>query len=152
MERERRWVVDQWKKSFLSKLKEAQDHCADRFEKVLEDSVQPTYSELASFLQDNGFKIGTPVEERGRRSFKFELSENAYVLCIFRSAGVGEFELRIETLIPGREPSLHKVTGGLGELDKVWARNRFQEALDAFVSLLSAQSTPVAKNGDLVAV
>jgi len=128
--------VSNWKESFLGKLHEAQSECAKQFEDTLDRVVAPVFEEMSSFLGDNGFKISTPLSESGRRSFKFELAENAYLLMIFRFSGIAEFELRDEVFAPGTEPMLEKSVGRLADIDKEWATSQFQAGLDHFVDLL----------------
>jgi len=129
--------VDSWKESFLEKLHEAQTRCAKQFEEALERAVVPAFDELSPFLRDNGFKVSTPLSEAGRRSFKCELAENAFLLMIFRFSGVGEFELRTETFVPGVEPMLDKSMGRVADVDEDWSQKQFRAGLDRFVDLLS---------------
>ena len=75
----------QWQKSFLGKLKQAQETCEKRFDVAMDECVTPAFEGLAEFLRDHGFKSSSPLSEEGRRSFKFELSENTYVLLMFHS-------------------------------------------------------------------
>ncbi len=131
--------MDSWKRSFLDKLHDAQAQCSKQFESALDKVVTPVFDDLSTFLHDNGFKVSTPLNEEGRRSFKAELAENAYVLMIFRFSGVGEFELRSEMFVPGNEPILEKSVGRVGDLDKNWARKQFQDGLDRFVELLAGR-------------
>ncbi len=130
-------VVDSWKRSFLDKLHEALSRCGRQFEEALDRAVVPAFDELAAFLRDNGFDVSTPLSELGRRSFKCELAENAYVLMIFRFLSVGEFELRTETFVPGAEPTLEKSVGRLDDVDEAWARAQFEAGLDRFIDLLA---------------
>ncbi len=132
-------VNESWKRTFLDKLNKAQAECANRFEQALEAQVVPAFDELTPFLRDNGFKVSSPLREQGRRSFKFELAENAYLLMIFRFCGVGEFELRCETFVPGRDPLLKKSVGRLADLDERWSHEQFQSGLDRFVGMLGGQ-------------
>jgi len=129
--------VDSWKRSFVTRLHEARSRCARQFEDTLERFVVPAFEDLAEFLRDNGFKTSSPLREPERRSFKFELAENAYLLMIFRFAGVGEFELRTETFVPGVEPVLEKSGGRVLDIDASWAQRQFQAGLDRFVDLLA---------------
>ena len=133
--------MNKWKEQFLTKLNDAQGRHQTEFEQALDDSIVPAFDDLGSFLNDNGFQTSTPLQEGGRRSFKFELSENAYVLLIFRFSGIGEFELRTETFVPGREPALDKAVGRVSDVSLEWAQTRFQAALDQFVELLGAENT-----------
>lgn len=128
--------MDDWKKTFLEKLRTAQEKCAQTFEETLERAVCPIYEQMREFLRDNDFEVSTPMREKGRRSFKFALGENAYVLFIFRFAGVDEFELRNETFVPGREPILEKFAGRVADIDREWAENLFEAGLDRFVERL----------------
>jgi len=138
--------MDSWKQSFLEKLGKAQSQWVHDFEEALEGKFVPVHQEYEPFLADNGFKLSSPLHEPDRRSYKFELSENAYLLMIFRASGVGEFELRCESFAPGHEPMLTKTVARAGDLDEDWAKRQLQSALDAFVDVLSEDvAEPVAE-------
>lgn len=139
--------MDQWKRSFIDKLNNAQTRCAKRFEDALEQTVVPGFEEVAGFVRDHGFKVSSPLQERGRRSFKFELAENAYLLMIFRFTSVGEFELRCETFVPACQPVLRRYVGRIADVSVEWSREQFQVGLDAFVELLSGDGSPSAAAG-----
>jgi hypothetical protein len=138
-------IVDSWKNNFLDKLREAQSQCAKQFETTLDSFIAPVFDDISGFLRDNGFQVSNPLNENGRRSFKAELAENAYVLMIFRFAGVGEFELRTEIFAPGVDPTLERETGRLADIDSEWAEKTFQNSLDRFVDLLSGQKAEEPK-------
>jgi hypothetical protein len=145
--------MDSWKRGFLDKLNAAQSHWMRQFEEAMNNAVAPAFKDLSDFLRENGFKISTPLREDGRRSYKFELSENAYLLMIFRSCGMGEFELRSECFVPGREPSLNKRHTRMADVNVEWSRKEFQSALDSFVEQLAgAKSGEPRKNEELVSV
>lgn len=133
--------MDSWKKNFVEKLGKAQVQCTRRFEDAIEAHVRPTFDDMATFLRDNGFKASSPLVEDGRRSYKFELAENAYVLLLLRFTSVGEFELRSEAFVPGREPELKKAIGRVMDIDGSWARDQFRAALDRFVDLLGVNTS-----------
>lgn len=133
--------MDAWRRSFLDKLREAQSHCAGLFEDVLDRAVAPAFDELASFLRDNGFTMSIPLREPGRRSFKYELAENAYLLVIFRFLGVGEFELQTETFVPGAKPVYEKKRERVADVDRQWAQRLFQAGLDRFIDQLANQKS-----------
>jgi hypothetical protein len=149
--------MDQWKRNFLSKLSQAQSQWSSRFEDALDTHFVPVFDEYKQFLTDNGFRLSTPLNEPGRRSFKFELAENAYLLMIFRSTGVGEFELRCESFVPGSEPALARTTARADELNEEWVTRHTQAALDTFVDSLAGSDTskkapePTAEDVDSVA-
>ncbi|MFH1746746.1 MAG: hypothetical protein ABIG44_06840 [Planctomycetota bacterium] len=133
--------MDNWKRSFLEKLSQAQGQWASQFENTLDQHFLPAFNEHKAFLSDNGFRLSIPMRESGQRSFKFELSENAYMLMIFRSSGVGEFELRSESFVPGNEPVLEKAVFRVADLNNEWVLKLLHTALDAFVDLLAGQET-----------
>ncbi|MGD8450842.1 MAG: hypothetical protein PVJ57_03395 [Phycisphaerae bacterium] len=134
--------MDGWRESFLDKLNRAQMHWVRQFEEALDKHFVPVFTEFKSFLVDNGFRLSMPLNEQGRRSFKFELAENAYLLLIFRSAGVGEFELRSESFVPGCEPVLSKVVARVADLERTWVTERLQAALGGFVDSLAGVEPP----------
>ncbi len=136
--------MDNWKRTFLDKLNQAQGQCAQRFEDAIEKCVTPAFDELSAFVRDHGFKVSTPLQERGRRSFKFELAENAYLLVIYRFQSVGEFELRCENFAPGAEPVLRRFVGRVADINDKFARDQFQTGLDGLLDLLAGQKQPKA--------
>lgn len=133
--------MDGWKRNFIDKLGKAQAQCTKKFEEALETAIGPVFEETATFLRDNGFKVSSPLHESGRRSYKFELAENAYLLLILRFTSVGEFELRSEMFVPGSEPQLKKSIGRIADIDTTWAQEQFRAGLDKFVDLLAGGSS-----------
>ncbi len=129
--------MDRWQNSFLDKLNQAQSKWVTSFEDALNRSVTPAFKRVSTFVSDNGFRVTTPLKEDGRRSYKFELAENAYLLLIFRFGGIGELEVRTESFVPGREPSLNRSPVRLVDVDEEWATKQFQQSLDMFVDLLA---------------
>jgi hypothetical protein len=134
--------MDAWKKSFAERLGHVRSGWAAQLDQALEEHAVPVFNDLAEFLRDNGVVGSMPLREKGRRSFKFELAEDAYVLLIFRSTAVGEFELSREVFILGAEPKVRKTTERLANLNQDWARQEFQAALDSFIGLLEPASAP----------
>lgn len=132
--------MSDWQQTFVSKLNAAQNQYKQAFEHAISGHVDAAFEGLNEFLCSNGFTLSTPVSEPGRHSFKLELSENAYVLMVFRAQGVGEFELRCETFVPNHEPLLARVAGQVAEVDQAWATNRFQTALNGLVDRLGESS------------
>lgn len=131
--------MDSWKRQFIDKLGKAQSACAKRFEDSIDDAVNPVFQDMQSFLRDNGFKVSQPLKEQGRRSYKFELAENAYMLLIMRFNGVGELELRTEIFVPGNEPQLTKSIGRLADVSSKWAEEQFRGGLDTFITQLGGE-------------
>lgn len=143
--------MDDWKKSFSQKLGRLRSNWVAQFDELLESVVTPVVEDLGQFLSDNGFRTSKPLRENGRRSFKFELAEDAYVLLILRSIGLGAFELSCETVVPGSEPVARKSTERLAELSKAWAMKQIQAALNAFVDRLSGGGSAKVQQEEPVA-
>ena len=133
--------MDTWKQTFLGKLNKAQAEWMRAFEEALDEHFVPVYDEYREFLGHNGFTMSTPLREAGRRSYKFELGENAYVLMVFRARGVGELELSWEGFAPGCDPVQHRVVTRVADVDESWGRQQLQQALDEFVGLLNGGVT-----------
>lgn len=129
--------MDDWKRAFSDKLTQAQTQWNRRFEETLDTVIVPVYEEFASFLRTNGFHVSAPMRQDGRRSYKFELAENAYLLMIFRATAIGEFEVRSECFVPGGEPTLAKTHCRVAEISETNVRQHFQAALDSFVEHLA---------------
>jgi hypothetical protein len=142
--------MDQWKQTFLSKLNQAQSQWIGQFDEALSTHFAPVFEEYRQFLTDNGFRLSVPLRESGRRSFKFELSENAYLLMILRATGVGELELRCESSVPGCDPAQSCSIAAVSEVTAEWVTQKVHGALDTFVDLLN-NATPAAAE-ELVAV
>lgn len=142
--------MESWKESFAQRLQNVQSTWTKQFERALDDCVVPEFEELATFVRQHNFTTAMPLHEEGKRSFKFELAENAYLLMIFRSTGIGEFELRAEAFAPGQEPGLSKASERLAEVDREWARQQFQNALDGFINHLNGGKEVVASEAELV--
>ncbi len=137
-----------WKQSFTEKLGRVQTQWGARLDEALDQHVQPVFEDLTGFLGRHGFTASVPLHEVGRRSFKFELVEDAYVLLIFKSVGLGEFELSCETFVLGTEPKARRVRERIGRLNADWARQEFESTLNAFVELLSG--APVQPEAECV--
>lgn len=141
--------MNQWKSNFVERLNKAQKQCARKFESAVDEHITPAFEELGGFLRDNGFQCSSPLNEPGRRSFKFELAENAYLLMILRFSGVGQFDIRSEIFVPGSDPVLRKAVGRIADVDADWCERLLQEGLDSFVNMLAGESAAPA-DADLV--
>ena len=132
--------MDNWKRGFLDKLNQAQAQWTNQVEDAVDSHFVPVFEDYQEFLSPNGFCLSKPLREAGRRSFKFELAENAFLLMLFRSTAVGELELQCESFVPGREPVSTKFIARAADLTADWATRRVQAALDTFVELLAGQT------------
>ncbi len=135
--------MDQWKQQFAAKLSEVQSHWMTQFDGTLDESVNPVFDELGEFLRDNGFATAIPMQQPGRRSFKFELAEDAYLLMIFRATGLGGVELSIESAVPGVAPEPTRLNERLADINADWAEETFRSALNDFVDQLGESAAVV---------
>ncbi|MGE0480150.1 MAG: hypothetical protein AB7Q17_06715 [Phycisphaerae bacterium] len=135
----------EWRDSFVEKLGKVQNQWNKRFDEAMENTINPVFDEFAAFLRTNGFHVSQPMKQEDRRSFKFELAENAYLLLIFRSTAIGEFETRCECFVPGNDPMLSKSIGRLADVDESWTRKFFQSSLDVFIEQLASQTPRVSE-------
>ncbi len=133
--------MDDWKRTFAEKLGQAQARWAGRLDEVLDNTITPVFKDLDEFLQTNGMSSSMPLHEPGRRSYKFELAEDAYVLLLICSRGMGEVEVTRETFVLGQRPVIRKTGERVGALTAEWAEHEFTTALDGFVEQL-ANATP----------
>lgn len=142
--------MEDWKRRFAERLSEVQLRWATQFDEAVDNAVVPVFNEMTAFLRDNGVQTAIPLHDKGRRSFKFELAEDAYLLLIFRARAVGEFELSREVFVLGCEPQVRRSTERVSSLTEKWVRKEFQSALDAFVEQLD--EAPVAPEAEVAVV
>lgn len=135
--------MDEWQQLFVKKLERVQDRWSERLDEVLDNVAQPVFEELSQFLRHNGFVTATPLRERGRRSFKFEMGEDVYVLVIFEVRSGGEFQLTRQVFAVGEEPQVHRSIERISAVSRKWAQDTYRHALDAFVNLLGGAEEPV---------
>lgn len=131
-----------WRQSFTRKLEGLRSQWIKNFEEHMRDDVGPAFDEIASFVGEHGFRASSPLVQPDRRSFKFEMTENAYVLMTIRHNSVEEVVVKCEYFAPGADPGEYEVRAGLHEVNRGWAKERFQEALDTFVDALDKRRTP----------
>ena len=137
--------MTEWQKRFSDKIGALVDRAARTFERHVEDTVVPVHADLVEFTNRFDFSTNSPQRQRGLRSFKFALSEDAYVLVIFRPKGMAEITCTHECFAPGcgKSEEVCSVTS-LAAADGDWVRERFQEALDFFVETYSRAGGEVA--------
>jgi hypothetical protein len=126
--------MNDWQKRFSSKLETVRGASSDRFEETVERCVAPVFQEFHQFTAQQGFTASAPLAKPGIRTFKFSLTENAYVLMTFRLNNLENCELLSEFVIPsrGKLPPINQHVE-LAEVNEAWTRRAFEQALDHFV-------------------
>lgn len=139
--------MNKWQERFSQKLGRVRNAARDQFEQAIEGSVTPVFEEFREFTTQQGFCATAPVSKTGIRTFKFAMTENAYVLVTFRVAGFEHCETQSELFVPGKEKEASTPTHvELNDMDVGWTRRIFERTLDRFVdafvnSMSSAEET-----------
>ncbi len=140
----------QWRESFARRVDGLRSQWVKKFEQKLADVVAPAFGEISSFVNEHGFKSTSPLVQSDRRSFKFEMAENAYALVTFMHGSVEEAVVKCEYFAPGADPGEYEVRAPVADVNKSWATERFQEALDTFLEAMDRSGEPeksVSRNG-----
>lgn len=131
-------VMNKWQEGFVKKVEGLRDEAAKKFERVAGEVLERTYRKFADFTGRCEFQSDEPQSQKGLRTFKFALTEDAYVLIFFRLRGFDMVDCDYEWFVPthGRVDGL-RTTVGLHGVDEQWVERCFQMALDDFVSKFS---------------
>ena len=126
--------MDKWQERFSQKVEVIRIASRDRFEQTAIENVLPVFEEFSEFIRTRGLKAVAPAPTSGMRTFKFAITENAYVLMTFRLSGLESCEANAEFFVPN-----DKTTATLRDhaefldLNPTWTRQFFEKALDKFV-------------------
>jgi len=126
--------MSKWQEKFSQKLGRVRIAARDQFERAIERSVAPVFEEFREFTTQQGFCATVPVAKNGIRTFKFAMTENAYLLINFRVAGFEHCETQAELFVPGKDKEVSTPAHvELGEMDSNWTCRVFERTLDHFV-------------------
>ena len=109
------WLGDEmndWEKEFTKKMESLKEQSSGCLERFLQEDLQGAFDALSGFLAQWKFQSSNPQTQPGRRSFKFGLTEDAYVLVTFHLEGVDTLECDTEYGLPG----VGRVAGSPGRL------------------------------------
>ena len=129
--------MTEWQTEFSRKLKTVRKTASDHFERVADQTLTPTYEEFRKFTAQHELESTAPLSKRGVRTFRFTLSENAYVLLAFHLDGLQHCKFLGEFCVPNLgklPPSSERLV--LGDLDGPQAHRVFEHALDRFLDAL----------------
>ncbi len=146
--------MNKWQECFARKVDSARQASTDRFHQMAEETLVPVFGEFQQFMSQQGFESSAPVMKKGLRTYKFSVSENAYVLVTFRMVGVEYCETHTEFFVPHQQTSKPQIERTeLSALDSTGARGVFERALDAFMdTYLESIEEDKAPCGEPVAV
>jgi hypothetical protein len=130
--------MNEWQERFARQMNKIREQSAGRFQKFSDDVLEPVFNDLSEFVAQWDMRATEPQNQNDRRTFKFALTEDAYVLLNFRLHGVEAVECGYECWIPGigRQPGGHAHMN-LSEADRSWAESFFQACLDHLASQYS---------------
>jgi len=129
--------MNQWQERFSRKVESLRAASRERFDALAVSILSPLFQEYSEFVSRQGLSCSAPLNKPGLRSFRFGVSENAYLLLSFRVSGPERAEFHAEFSIPGRgglEPINESVS--LSDLDAVRAKGFFESSLDRFLDAL----------------
>jgi hypothetical protein len=126
--------MNDWQKRFTQKVETVRNASSERFEEVATRTLSTCFEEFHQFTAQHGLTASAPLAKPGIRTFKFAMTENAYVLLTFKLSGLEGMELLSEFVIPsrGKLPPINQAVE-LAEANDVWSRRAFEQALDHFV-------------------
>ena len=127
--------MDKWQQEFSSRVSVLRDRWAKEFDNWASHQLVPVFKDFSDFATRCEMHATAAKDQKGVRSFKFALTEDAYALISFRSAGVDSVEFDYECWLPsqGRIAGVKSdITGHQAE--RHWVESCFRMALDDLVS------------------
>ena len=127
--------MDKWQQDFSSRVTVLRDRWAKEFDHWAAHQLLPVFKDFAEFSLHCELHATSAKDQKGVRSFKFALTEDAYVLVSFRSTGVDGLEFDYECWLPtqGRVAGVKSNTVG-HNAERHWIDSCFRMALDDLVS------------------
>lgn len=140
--------MNKWQERFSQKIEVIRIASRDRFEQAAIDNLLPVFEEFSEFTRTRGLLAMAPAPTSGMRTFRFTITENAYVLTTFRLSGLDSCEAKAEFFVPNdkKPENLHDQVD-FRDLNPEWTRQFFEKVLDRFVDayLESLSNNPSAK-------
>jgi hypothetical protein len=129
--------MNDWEKEFTKKMESLHEQSKTSLERFLQEDLQVGFDALSNFLGQWKFQSSTPQVQPGRRSFKFGLTEDAYVIVTFRLEGLDTLECETEYGMPGvGRLAGTRSASSLRKVDRQWGESCFQKALDGLLGKL----------------
>ncbi len=126
--------MNKWQERFSQKVEVIRNTSRDRFEEMALDQMVPVFDEFSEFAKMQSLQVTSPLAKNGIRTFKFGITENAYLLMTFRLAGLEACEANTEFCVPNHEKlPAHREVAAFRDLNAPWTRKFFEKALDRFL-------------------
>ena len=126
--------MNKWQERFSQKIEVIRIASRDRFEKAAIESLLPVFEEFSEFTRTRGLHALAPAPTSGMRTFRFTITENAYVLTTFRLSGLDSCEAKAEFFVPNdKKLETLRDHAEFRDLNPTWTRQFFEKALDQFV-------------------
>ncbi len=130
--------MDKWHQDFSSKLNALRESWSGQFEGIAVDLLDPIFTATCEFVRRCDMQASTTPEQKGIRTYKFGLCEDAYVMLYFRPKGVDQIECDYECFLPrAGKVSGVKSSASARSAERAWAEGCFRMALDDLVSRFS---------------
>lgn len=126
--------MNKWQERFSQKVEVIRIASRDRFEEAAIQNLLPVFEEFSEFTRTRGLQAMAPAPTSGMRTFRFAITENAYVLMTFRLSGLETCEANAEFFVPhDKNAETLRDHAKFRDLNLKWARQFFERALDRFV-------------------
>lgn len=126
--------MNKWQERFAQKVEVIRGASRERFEQCALASVVPTFEQLSEFIKMQGLHATSPLAKSGIRTFKFSVTENAYLLMTFRLSGLDACEAHTEFFIPNHQKlDATRCVVPFSDLNPEWSTTFFEHALDRFL-------------------
>lgn len=126
--------MNAWQKRFAEKMEVVREVSRGRFTELTEKALGPIFEEFKGFTYEQGIKSSAPVATAGFQTYKFAITENAFLLLTFRLVGLEHCEMLAEYFVP-KQKKLAPIseTIELVEANPDWVRRMFEQGLERFV-------------------
>lgn len=127
--------MNQWQEQFAEQMEALCAQTSGCFGRFAQEVLEPAFEQMTDFLKSWRFQTSVPLTESGRRCFRFALTEEGYLLVLFRVEGVDTLHCEYEFWIPGtgRADQVSRTTS-LRAAEPQWVESCFQAALSSFVT------------------
>ncbi len=139
--------MDKWQQEFAARVGTLREQWGRRFEAFAGQTLQPVYGDFEAFAARCELRTGNPRTQTGLRTFKFSLTEDAYVLVHFRPKGIDRIEFDYECAVPGigRIEGV-RTSATADQSTRDWVQSCFRMALDDLLTRYTegaaARATP----------